>query len=395
MASFEWPNSGSGGGGGPGEGTLATANLYDPVDTVLPAVAPLVIDGVTVTTGMIVLFSNLASGNNELYQATVVGAVVSWVAVDAFDGGPNPPVGTLISITQGTSFGGQVGYFNGTTWLFNYTVRYFNGLNYYEQSSLNTSALADATSNGTVFSVAYVGSENILVNYSIVRGSAKEIGTLPITTNGTLVGISGTGSDIPSVGVLFNAVISGPDLVLRYTTTSTGTSGTMQYYLVRWSDSAGGPAGPPSYSGGSSSTPAAGSTGNVQFNGAGLLAANSNFNYDDVNNFLELGSAQFSILYSGAFLDNQAAPVAFLTLPATYNSLFMSFTVIRGSNIRSETMVIATDGVVALNTEILYSESGTTGVTLSAALSGGNIVISYTSTSTGSGGTLKWLYYGW
>jgi len=381
-----------------GNNILATANLYDPVDTTLPSTAPLVIDGVTVTTGMLVLFSNLGSGNNEVYSATVSGSSVTWTVQTIFAGSTTPTSGTLITITQGTGFVNQTGEFNGTTWLFNYTVRYFNGTNYYEQSSLNLATLADNTTNGTVFSVAYAGSQNILVYYSIIRGTSKEIGVIPITTDGTNVAISDTGSSTASTGVTFSGVISGSNLVLRYSTTSTGTAGTMSYYIVRWSDSAGGPGGPPSYSGGSSSIPAAGSNGNIQINASGLLGANTNFSYDTTNNLLLLGSEQVSILNSTTFLDNQASPTPIVTMANTYNAVFFRYTIIRGTNVKVGEIKIATDGVVGIGDAEEYAESPTeaaTGVTLSVSLSGSNIVISYTSTSTGSGGTFKYTYERW
>lgn len=376
-------------------GILATATLYDPVDTSLPSSAPLIIDGVTVTTGMLVLFSNLGSGNNEIYQATVSGGSVTWVVQPVFDNLDSPTAGSLVTIQQGTAFANQLGEFNGTTWLFNYYVRYFNGTNYYEQSSLNTSTLADATSGGTVFSVAYAGSQNILVNYSIIRGTSKEIGTLPITTNGTTAAISSVGSDIPTVGVTFSAVISGSNLVLEYTTTSTGTAATMQYYIVRWSDTAGGPGGPPSYSGGSAPLPAPGASNQVLINESGVISSSPNFTFNPATGFMQVGGAQFSSLVTTTFLDNQSSPVAFATLPAVYNSLNITTTVIRGANIMTQTTLVATDSATALNTAEDFSEVGTTGVVLSVALTGGNIVMSYTSTSTGSGGTIKYQFYGW
>lgn len=60
--------SGSGSGGG-----INKVDVFDPVSTTLSTSTPTVIDGVTVVTGLTGLFSNLASGNNEVYQATVTG----------------------------------------------------------------------------------------------------------------------------------------------------------------------------------------------------------------------------------------------------------------------------------------------------------------------------------
>jgi hypothetical protein len=130
---------GGGGGGSSSNGVLATATLYDPVDTSLPTSTSTLIDGVTITNGMLVLFSNLSSGNNEIYQAAVSGSSVTWTAQSVFKGSVSPSAGALVTISSGASFGNQVGEYNGSTWLFNYAVRYFNGTNYFEQSSLNIS----------------------------------------------------------------------------------------------------------------------------------------------------------------------------------------------------------------------------------------------------------------
>lgn len=426
MSSFEWPPSGNGSGvtslngetgainivagtgiivtpsgqnitiaaSGSSSGGVATANLYDPVDTTLPTSAPLVIDGVTVTSGMNVLFSNLGSGNNKVYQATVTGPVVSWAVQSPFGGSSTPSNGALIVITQGTSFANQIGEFNGTTWLYNFYVRYFNGVNYYEQSSLNISTLSDNTTNGTVFSVGYVGSQNIFVHYSIIRAGVKEIGTIPLTTDGTNVAISSEGSFTGTTGVTFSAVISGSNLILQYTSTSTGSAGTMSYYLVRWSDSAGGPAGPPSYSAGSSSIPAAGSNGNVQFNGSGLLAASSNFNYDYTNNLLQLGGLSITILNSNTISDNQISPAPIMSVSTTYTAAIVKYSMKRNGNFRTGRILIATDGTNVSTSED-YVEEGTTGVVLTSAVSGGFVNINYTSTSTGFSGTFKYSVEEW
>ncbi len=372
-----------GGGGGSGSaggnGDIATAALYDPVDTSVttgPAiVSPFVVDGVTVTDGMLVLFSNLGSGNNEIYKASISGSTITWTNQAVFSGPASvPPAGSLIVITQGNSFANQVGEFNGTTWLFNYLVRYFNGTDYYEQSSINTSTLADNTSNGTVFSVGYSGSQNILVNYSIIRSGDKKIGTLSLTTDGTNVAIASSGAELDPTGVTFSAVISGSDLVLQYTTTSTGSAATMKYFIFRWSDAAGGPGGPPSYSGGSAIIPAAGVDGQIQLNTGGVLGTSP---------------------VSTTFLDNQASPVAIVTMPAVYNAVYFNYTVIRGTNVKVGQILISTDGSVNINGAEDFSEAGSTGVLLSVSLSGGNIEVNYTSTSTGSGGTFKYAFMRW
>jgi hypothetical protein len=386
---------GSGGGGG-GSSTpgLIKATLNDPVDTSLPSSAPTTIDGVVVTTGMTVLFSNLSTGNNEVYLATVSGSSISWVAQSIFPNGIVPLSGDTVIFTQGTAFADQVAVFNGTSWQVNNPVRYFNGANYFEQSALITSTLADATTNGTVFSVAYAGSQNQIVEYSVIRGSAKEVGTINLTTDGTNVGISVDGSSTAPTGVSFSAVISGSNLILQYTTTSTGSAATMMYNVRRWSDSSGGPAGLPSYTGGSSTVAAAGSNGNIQINSAGNLGASSNFSYDAVNNLVELGGMQVSILESAAIADNQVSPTTFLTIPTSYNAVVIDYSVNKSGNFRTGRILYATDGTnVSITGD--YVEQGTTGVTISATVSGSNVNVQYTSTATGAAGTLKYSFRQW
>lgn len=390
-------SGGGGGGGGSGSGTVKV-DLYDPVTTSVtsgPAiVSPFVVDGVTISTGDTVLFSNLSVGNNEIYAANVSGPVISWTVVNAFNGVAAPTAGDLVVVTEGTSFANQIGEFNGTTWLFNFTVRYFNGTDYFEQSSINTSTLVDNTTNGTIFSVAFSGSENILVDYSIIRSGVKEIGTIDLTTDGATVAISVQGAALAATGVSFSSVISGSDIVLQYTTTSTGSDATMKYNIRRWSDAAGGPGGPPSYSGGASAVAAAGSPGDIQINSAGFLGATSNFNYDTAADILGLGGLEESILRSSAIADNQVAPATLFSSSVTFSSMTIEYSISRGVNFRTGRIIVSTDGLAASHSED-FVEQGTTGVTLSVTVSGGSVLVQYVSTNTGVGGTFKYTFRRW
>lgn len=253
MSSFFWPPRGtSGGGGGGGSGSLVKATLYDPVDTTLPVGASAVIDGVTLTNGMTVLFSALLAGNNEIYTVSGVGVALVWTPLAAFGTTPSitPTAGDQVIFTQGTGFADQVATFNGTTWSVNNFVRYFNGVDYWEQSSLQNATLAANTTND-VFNIAFLGSENIIVSYSILRGSVKEVGQIFITTDGVTANVSVQSDYIGASGVTFFADIVGPNIRLRFTTDNSGPSSTMKYFLARWSDASGGPGGVPSYSSGS------------------------------------------------------------------------------------------------------------------------------------------------
>jgi hypothetical protein len=302
-------------GGGTG---ITQVNLYDPVHTTLPT-GTVVIDGVTVSANMLVLFSDLSSGNNEIYQANGTGTTITgWTSQYAFNGQQAPSTGNLVIITQGTSFANQIGEFNGTTWAFNNIVRYFGTgsdvTNYWEQSGLMTTSLVDNTTNGTVFSVGYAGSQNIIVDYSVLRGSSpeyKETGSLYITTDGTNVSVSEAGANLNgSSGVSFSGIISGSNLVLRYSTTSTGFAATLKYSIKRWSDTAGGPSGPPSYSaaGGTGVTSLNGETGAVTLvAGSGISITPSGSNITIAN----IGSGNIAI-------STKSGPVTYTILSTDY-----------------------------------------------------------------------------
>jgi hypothetical protein len=236
---------------GPSSG-LYKVRLHDPVSTVLPLGA-VIVDGVTVVNDDQVLFSNLLIGDNKVYKAVVfAGLVTSWVAQFAFGGFTAPSDADTVIVQEGNSFADTIGIFTGTEWSFNNKVRYFNGTDYWEVSSLNSAALADnQVAPADIFAINYVNSENIIVDYSIKRGALKEVGSLIMTTDGVLVGIAASSVDLAiNNGITFSGVISGPQIKLQYISTSTGSVAQIKWAIRRWSDGAGGPGGAPSYSGG-------------------------------------------------------------------------------------------------------------------------------------------------
>lgn len=377
---------------------LIKVTTYDPIATSTtsgPAISsPYYVDGVLVITGSKVLFSNLSVNNNRVYQATVTGPVISWTALNVFTGSLDPVLGDTVIVQQGNAFQLSVGKFDSVTWTFNSAVRYFNGTDYFEQDALATSTLTDNTVNGTVFSVGFSGSENILVDYSMIRGTSKETGTLAITTDNTNVAVSTQGAATADLGVLFNGIISGGDLILRYTTTSTGSDVTMKYSLRRWSDNAGGPNGVPSYSASSSSITAAGSNQNIQFNNSSVLGANTNFSIDATNLVLLLGGLSISILKTVTLNDNQVALADAFISPATYSAYKVEYSISRGVNFRTGQFLIATDGT---STSFFddYVEQGSTDVTFSSVIVGSDVHVQYTSNNTGIAPIFKYSVRKW
>ena len=92
--------------------------LFDNVHTTLPTTTATLIDGVTITNGMRVLFVDLSSNNNQVYLATVVVTAVTWAAQDDNGRGTAAPsLGDSIIVLQGTVYGGSQWTYNGTAFV--------------------------------------------------------------------------------------------------------------------------------------------------------------------------------------------------------------------------------------------------------------------------------------
>ena len=229
---------------------ISKVKAYDLVSSTLPVSAPITVDGHSIATGDAILFGALSAGNNKIYVATVSGVIITWTEDTEFV----PNINDYVAVEYGNSFAQRLGVFDGTSFKFNETVRYFNGNDYFEQSALYTTNI-DPSTTATVFSLNVANSENIIMDYSIVRGSNKTTGTLYITANSGAVEISDVGVDLNSSpsGVSFSGSVSMGVLTLSYISDVAG-SGFLKYNIRRWSDFAGGPGGPPSYSGGGGGT---------------------------------------------------------------------------------------------------------------------------------------------
>jgi hypothetical protein len=398
-------------GAGSGNGTgLQPVRLFDPLSTTLPTGNPVTTDGVSVNAGDLVLFNNLSSGNNEVYKAVGSGTnITSWQAQFLFNGSVTPLSGNMVVITAGTGFADTIGIFTGTTWGFNNKVRYFNGADYWEVSSLNSAALANnQVSQATFASFAWLQSENMIVDYSISRGTSKETGTILITTDGTNVGISTFNVNTTgSAGITFFAVISGSNINLNYTSTNTGSAGQIKFVLRRWSDSAGGPGGIPSYSGGGGGAiTGSGSSGQIAiFSTGSNIVGNTNLNYDTVNNLLELGSGanvmQTSMLQNVSIPSGVQTNQSLFSYSTTYTFAVIEYSVVEGSNYRIGTLLITQDGVSTVNVVDTFSEVGTgTGLSFASpgvthTITGGNVNIKFNATGANIGGTFKYSMRRW
>lgn len=382
-------------GEGGGTGGITKVTLYDPVSTTLPTGVSATIDGVSVVNDDLVLFSNLSSGNNEVYQVSGVGVALAWDPQTVFETGLTPAVGDMVIFEDGTGFKTQIAIFDGTNFKVNDVVRYFNGVDYWEVSSLKTSAISNNTT-GNIFTVAFGSSENIIMDFSIIRGTTKETGTLHITTDGTNVAVTTSGAYIGLSGVSFFGDILASDLRLRYTTDNSGTGGTVKYFIRRWSDTAGGPGGPPSYSGGGGgSGAAAGSSGDIQYNAAGLLSGDSDFTWDDTNNVLGLATYQYTGLQGPVVLtDNTINGTVFSYSKTTYPNVIVKFSIIRDGERRMGRMLVVNNGtIVSSSDDSVFTND--LGITLTAVVNGANIDIRYDTTVTGFNASFKYAIERW
>lgn len=384
---------GSGSGSGSGAFKVRT---YDAVSTSLPTGVSVVSDGVTLANGDLVLFSNLSSGNNRIYKLSGVGSSIVWTPQRAFSSQFDPTDGDSVRIQTGDAFRDQLAVFNGTNFLVNDTMRFFDGVsaNFWELGSIKSTSIADNTTDN-VFSVNVAGSENIIVEYSIVRGLAKETGQLFITSDGTNAAVTKASAYLSDVGVEFSASISVGVLQLDYTSDNSGSTGTLKYFIKRWSDSPGGPSGVPSYSGGGSGGSAGGANTEVQFNNSGSLDGDSRFKWDASAGAIDLNGAKFGVLSSGITLnDNQVAPALAFQYAKSFSFVIIEYSIVRDTDYRVGRLLVPNNGSsVSLSDD--FVETGSTGITFSVSVSGANINVNYTSTSTGFTGTLKYTIRKW
>lgn len=381
-----------------GSGGSVKATFLDPISTSLPSGTSVTIDGISGVNGDLVLFTNLSSGNNIVYKLGGVGVSLTWTPELLFNGSSSPSNGDSVRVLKGNAFAQQLAVFDGTDFKVNDVIRYFDGVSgdFWEQSSLKTTTLSDNTT-GNIFTVAYAGSENIVVNYSLIRGSLKETGQLMLTTDGTSVAITRTSAYLGSTGVTFTAQISGSDLLLDYATTNLGSSATMKYHVSRWSDSSGGPTGIPSYSGGGGGGgSAAGINTDIQYNNAGSLAGDSRFQWDSANAALDLNDLQFVVLSSGITLnDNQVSPATLFSYNASnFRYAIVEYSAVRNGDYRVGRMLISNNGTTTGFSDD-FVETSSTGLNFSASISGANVVVEYTSTSTGFTSTFKYTIRRW
>lgn len=96
-----------------------------------------------------------------------------------------------------------------------------------------------------------------------------------------------------------------------------------------------------------------------------------------------------------ALADNQSSPTTVISYSAaSYSYIQLQYSISRNGSTRTGLLMIASDGV---NVNIIDEDLQTAdvGIIFSVALSGGSILVKYTSTATGFGAQLKYYEQKW
>lgn len=97
-----------------------------------------------------------------------------------------------------------------------------------------TATLTDNTSGGVIESFSTSTNNAIQIRYSVKRSTAYETGSIYIISDGSSATITYDKQAIGTPGVTFDADVSGGNIRLKYTTTSTGSDATFKYQTFNW-----------------------------------------------------------------------------------------------------------------------------------------------------------------
>jgi hypothetical protein len=82
-----------------------------------------------------------------------------------------------------------------------------------------------------LFTLPTGSSPNIIIEYSIVRGTLTEVGNIQCSTNGSVISLSQDDTGTNLTGVTLTPGISGPNLQVLYTSTAIGQAGQLWYSI--------------------------------------------------------------------------------------------------------------------------------------------------------------------
>lgn len=260
-------------------------------------------------------------------------------------------------------------------------------------SKTETDTIANNTTD-VIISRALTQIDGMFIDYVIARpGDGYKAGRLYVTHDGTTVSVADTGVDQGNTGVEFSGAVNGANIEISYTSTDTSNAGQITFTYRYWAD--GYTPTPGSFVGGSSGASSVYIT-QVEDDTAPVLGGTLDTNGYEITNTsgdITLGGVEYSKLATQSISDNTSA--VFMTVSDTVNAVFLDYTLSRtGDGYRTGTLMIVHNGTTASVTD-----SGTdvndVGVEFSAALVGGNIEVSYTSTASGNAGSMQYTYKYW
>lgn len=99
--------------------------------------------------------------------------------------------------------------------------------------------LDNQVSPTNIISVLLADVKYAVIEYSIERNNETRIGQLLVTHNGTTSSLTDVSADTGGTGIKdteiqFSSTISGPSLLVRYTSNSTGFNGIFKYSIRKW-----------------------------------------------------------------------------------------------------------------------------------------------------------------
>jgi len=92
----------------------------------------------------------------------------------------------------------------------------------------------DQSSPAQIFSMSASENKYMVIEYSIERGSHNQIGRLLIVNNGSNASVSDDYVNTNDLGITFSVDISASNVILSYTSTNTGNTGTLKLVKRRW-----------------------------------------------------------------------------------------------------------------------------------------------------------------
>lgn len=155
----------------------------------------------------------------------------SWVNTDTGGGGGSPgSPNNSLQYNNGGTFSGD----SQLLWDNSGKILNLNGLAIHALSS-TVSLVNNQSSPVTAFSYDATVYNFSVIEYSLTRGTSKQVGILLIANDATTATLTNGFADMNNdAGVKFSATVSGGNVNVQYTSTNTGSNASMKYGIRQW-----------------------------------------------------------------------------------------------------------------------------------------------------------------